>query len=219
MTRATVVIPTIPERGQMLLRAIQSAKAQTVDVDVLVQADTGYAEGGYRIGGAAQTRNEALKYVETPWIAFLDDDDELYRFHVEHCLAKADETGADLVYPWFDGANCDLLTCPSADGRNKVSPEGVEFNDEMRACLLRDPEWKYGRDLWNFIPMTVITRTELVRKVGGQPIPGTPEWPHRQCEDHGLWIRLLEAGAKFVHLPERTWKYHFHGSQSGTRLW
>jgi hypothetical protein len=194
----------------MLAKAIASAEAQSEPVEIVVVEDEEFT-GGFRPGGAATTRNRGLEQVETEWVTFLDDDDELYVHHVEHCLAKAEEAGADLVYPWFDGSNSSgILFAPHEGG--KVTPEGLEFGDEQKACLLRLPEWQFGRDIWNFIPITVVVRTALVKKVGGFPVAGSEEWPVSNCEDHGLWIRLLKAGAKFVHLNERTWVYHVHGN-------
>jgi len=34
------------------------------------------------------------------------------------------------------------------------------------------------------------------------------------CEDWGLWLALLDAGAAFSHLPQRTWIWH---NGAGTR--
>jgi glycosyltransferase involved in cell wall biosynthesis len=206
----TVLIPTVGEsRKEMLARAIASVEAQTVPVELVVEEDTEFT-GSFRPGGASTTRNRALERVQTEWVTFLDDDDTLYPDHVEHCLGCARENDADLVYPWFDGPNSSGILFAPKDGK-PVTPEGLEFGEEQRECLMRDAEWYGGKDLWNFVPITVLVKTELVRKVGGFPICGTDEWPHPNCEDHGLWIKLLREGAKFAHLPERTWMYHVHG--------
>jgi len=207
--RATVVIPTVSTRVEMRQRAIASAEAQTEDVEVIVVEDDKFT-GSFRQGGAAETRNLGLQMVETEWVTFLDDDDELYPQHVERCLALADETAADLVYPWWDGANCDLFRVQH-DGQLRT-PEGLPFTDTMKRMLLGDYDWAEGRDFGNYIPVTVVVRTALLKEVGGFPVPGSDDWPHRNGEDHGLWIRLLRAGARFAHLPERTWKYHLHGA-------
>src|SRR3546814_14405548 len=60
----------------------------------------------------------------------------------------------------------------------------------------------------NFIPVTALVRTSLFVAVGGFPQPGSEAWPHADCEDWGLWQRLLAPGAPFSHLPERTWTWH-----------
>jgi hypothetical protein len=196
----------------MLERAIASVQAQTVDAEIVVQRDEGFT-GRFRVGGAAETRNKALERVRTPWVAFLDDDDAFHPQHLEKCLACAEEQNADLVFPWFDGANSTgVLYAPTDENVEgdpagpRASPEGMTFGPVQAATLAR-PE-----TTWNWIPITVLAGTELVRDVGGFPMPGTEEWPPINCEDHGLWVKLLRAGAKFAHLPERTWVWHVHGN-------
>jgi glycosyltransferase involved in cell wall biosynthesis len=136
--------------------------------------------------GAAATRNRALERVTTEYVAFLDDDDELKPNHLRACVRFARLTGVDLVYPWFDGE----------DG---IGMFGVPFDP----VLLRRR---------NYIPVTVLVRTELVRKVGG--FVDHPDDNGDPCEDWGLWLALLDAGAVFGHLPQRTWIWH---KGAGTR--
>jgi glycosyltransferase involved in cell wall biosynthesis len=138
--------------------------------------------------GAAATRNRALERVDTEWVAFLDDDDEFKPNHLRACARNAALTGADLVYPWFD-----------CDGEDKIGMFGVPFDP----VLLRKR---------NYIPVTVLVRTELVRKVGG--FQDHPDDNGDPCEDWGLWLALLDAGAVFSHLPQRTWIWH---NGAGTR--
>jgi len=192
--RVSVVIPTVPGREQMLTRATNSVLDQIEPCEVIVSLDHDFT-GGYRIGGAAATRNKGLEQVETEWTAFLDDDDELYPHHVDRCLALADETGADLVYPWFDGMNADRVLFARWDGVLQP-PEGRPFGDE---------QIKFLHEVGNFIPITVVVRTEAIRAVGGFPID-------RDCEDWHCWNQMLDNGSKFVHLPERTWKWNVHGN-------
>jgi glycosyltransferase involved in cell wall biosynthesis len=59
----------------------------------------------------------------------------------------------------------------------------------------------------NYIPVTACVRTEAVRAVGGFP----EDW---QLEDHGLWIRLLDAGYRFTYVPVIGWVYR---RQPGSR--
>lgn len=55
----------------------------------------------------------------------------------------------------------------------------------------------------NFIPATALIRTATLRAAGG--------WPNHRLQDYKLWLRLLDAGARFQHVPEVTWIYHYHG--------
>lgn len=184
----TVVIATIPPRtgpGGLYERAVRSAQAQTFDqCRVLVQLDADRE-------GAAATRNRALEAVETDWVAFLDDDDLLYPEHLRQCARAARLNGADVVYPGYD---CD-------GGPDPVGCFGVPFDG---ALLERR----------NFIPVTVLARTEAVRAAGGfQPHPDEHGDP---CEDWGLWLSMHRMGATFYHLPQKTWQWNLaSGSTRG----
>lgn len=213
-TTVAVCVPTIPSRRDQLERAVRSAQRQTLPTDVRGTIQVALDETG---DGAAVTRNRAWRdAVDADWIAFLDDDDELRPNHVQLCLQRALETGADLVYPWFniyddagnDVTDRDPLSVP-VDG-DYVSPYGVAFNDELRRELLTRN---------NFIPVTVLVRRSLLEQVGGFPVPGTTEWTEDCCEDWGLWRRLLDVGARFEHLPRRTWIWRWHGRNTSGRPW
>ena len=168
--RISVVIPTIPGREESLQRAVDSVGAQTYrPVALRIVRDTDRQ-------GAAHTRNEALSLVDTEWVAFLDDDDEFKPHHLKACARHAALTGADVVYPWFDGDD-------------EIGMFGIPFS----ASLLRRR---------NFIPVTVLARTQLLVEAGGfTPHPDENGDP---CEDWGLWVKLLDS-ATFSHLPMRTW--------------
>lgn len=212
MPSVGVAIPSIPARPDMLARALSSVTIQTRlpdQISVVIDHD-------HR--GAAPTRNRAWQALQTDWVAFMDDDDELLPHHLERLLGHAEETGADLVYPWFhlnqlraggfiraesDGAGFLLVDGEDAEGR--------PFDEKAKTWIL---------ETGNFIPVTLIVRRSLLAEVGGFPTPGTEEWPHPTCEDWGCWQRLLRAGATFSHLPERTWIWRHHGrntSGSGSR--
>lgn len=178
----TVVVATIPPRVELLARAAASIAAQTLPpTKVVVETD-------HDRQGAAAVRNRALAKVDTEWVAFLDDDDELYPDHLRSLARFARLSRADVVYPGYDTEN------------DPVGMFGVPFDP----VLLRRA---------NFIPVTVLARTESVRAAGGfQPHPDSHGDP---CEDWGLWLAMLDQGATFAHLPRRTWRWHI--SEDSTR--
>ena len=177
----TAVIPSIPPRSKMLRRALASVLSQTRPVDgISVAVDNSHA-------GSAATRNRALAGVTTEWVAFLDDDDQWKANHVERLLATAEETNADVVYPW-----------PEMFGAGDPRPDrfGVPFDEA---------ELRRG----SYIPVTSLVRTELAWKCGGFHLrPGSP------YDDHAFYLSMLDVGAKFVHLPERTWIWNIHGQNT-----
>lgn len=172
----------------MFERALQSVRFQEHPVDAIsVSIDTEHR-------GAAATRNEALAGVTTEWTAFLDSDDQWRPDHIGSLLGAAQRSGADLVYPWF--------TIVPAGQDPWPWREGQPFDESVL------------REECNYIPVTVLVRTELIHKSGGfQPL-GPPENP---CDDYGAWLALLDQGAKFEHLNRRTWFWFWHSGNTNGR--
>lgn len=205
----SVAVPSIPPRAKLLKRALASVWGQTRDPDAVIVAVDRDAEG------AGPTRTRAALMADTDYVATLDDDDEFLPHHLESLLRTAQETGADAVYSWFhlDGWpeatpwRPDPLAVP-VNGQ-LVHPLGVPFGPEQ-ATHMREHA---------FIPVTGLYRTELLRAVGGWPTPGSAEWPRPDCEDHGLWLKLLDVGAKIVHAPLRTWRCSYHAGSTAGRPW
>lgn len=183
----TAVIPAIPTRvGTMLHRALDSVLQQERPVDSISVAID------HQRRGSARNRTRALSGVGTEWSALLDDDDEWYPDHIRLLMDHAAETGADVVYPWFTVA-----------GGWDPWPEreGQPFDE----ALLRK---------MNYIPVTVLVRTDLLWDAGGFTSKGPPENP---CDDWGTWERLLSVGAKFSHLNRRTWGWNWHKGNTNGR--
>lgn len=186
----TVVIPTIPPRVAMLRRALASVDTQLLKpVDVIISED-------HDREGVVATRNRALMAVTSEWTAFLDDDDELLPHHLRVCRLNADRLGADVIYPG----------CRVVDARGRTRPlrdEWGRFGKKFDAKLLRRR---------SYIPVTSLVRTELAQRVGGFAYP-----PGSAYDDWGFYLRLLDAGARFEHVPVITWVWHHHGANTSGR--
>jgi glycosyltransferase involved in cell wall biosynthesis len=180
----SIVIPTIPPRHELMLRALDSISRQTLRAAaVVIETDNGRL-------GAAKARNRALESVRTEYVAFLDDDDEFLPDHLKLCARYATLSGVDVVYPGYE----------VVDGEDPVNCFGLPFD----AGLLRRR---------NFIPVTVLARTELVRAAGG--FQERTDEHGDPCEDWGLWLAMLDRGATFGHLPQRTWRWHLGDTTRG----
>ena len=190
----TCVTPTIPPRYRELARASASVQAQKRPADHhVVIVD-------FHGNGPGPTRNAALAQVDTEWTAFLDDDDEFLPHHLRACEKMGFWSGADLVYPIgaYDYGVDPLRQC------------GTPFSA---------PRLRAG----NFIPITVLVRTERIVAVGGFPAAAdAPLMGDQPCEDWGAWLKLLDDGAKFEPLHQVTWRCHQtvgrYGSYAG-RTW
>lgn len=186
----TVVIPAIPPRWMQLETAKQSIAAQTLQpYETIVTFDT-------HRQGAAVNRDAALAQVKTKWTAFLDDDDVFYPTHLEDLMRYAEETDADLVYPWFD-----------VIGGTDPFPqfEGLPWDVESP----------------HQVPITHLVKTEAARAVDGftggwSDNNMLDKWGNRVGEDLNYLYKLNDAGYKIVHLNKRTWGWnHWGGNTSG----
>jgi glycosyltransferase involved in cell wall biosynthesis len=180
-----VVIPSIPPRAAMLRRALASVHRQTLQpAEVIVQYD-------HDREGAPITRSRGLDRVTAPYVAFLDDDDELLPEHLERLAAHLAATGADLVYSWF-----------TVIGGTDPFPHlfGRPF-DPANPCQTT---------------ITTLARTEAIRDVGGFVSEdfGTDDAGNRAGEDFQLINRMVSRGYRIEHLPERTWLWHHHASNT-----
>jgi glycosyltransferase involved in cell wall biosynthesis len=160
--------------------------------------------------GAAWARNEMLSKVTTDVIAWLDDDDYLMPGHIRSCMRVLEQSPfkPDLVYPRPQMVGGRDPTATTHLGVFPVSPWGLRFSQEMAAHI---------RHVGSFIPMTHAVKTESVRKIGGFP-EGRMLSDHRyQGEDERYLINLLDAGAIFEHLDQKTW-YWFVNKKSTAGL-
>jgi glycosyltransferase involved in cell wall biosynthesis len=131
--------------------------------------------------GSAATRNVLAYSATGEYVAPLDDDDVLLPNHLSLLAAGAEDSGADIVYSF-----CQV------EGR-PWSPNSTFDPDRLR------------RE--NYIPVTALIRASLLRRLGG--------WRNSaECangfEDHDLWLRALDSGARFFCVPDVTWVYRFH---------
>lgn len=200
----TVLVPTIPGREDYLQRALASIKTQQIQpgaVEIVCDEER---------HGAWWARNQGLKKITSEWVAFLDDDDELLAAHLKVLLRAANKTGADLIFTYAEFVGRPDPLAVWVAGRLIPEPIHVPWSSECELSLRRQG---------NFIPVTYLVRTALVRQVGGFPQPYTFDAPNsRDCEDYGLLLRLLDAGARFHHVTGvRTWRYHVHGANTGGR--
>lgn len=140
--------------------------------------------------GAAVTRTRALDAVRTDVVTFLDDDDTMNPDHLLRLESFMIDTGADFVFSWFDVVG-GLDPFPQHFGRT--------WNPD-------DP---------THTTVVTMVRTELAQSVGFVS-PENGDGAGGSGEDWNFTLGCLAAGAKIMHLPERTWKwYHNTGNTSG----
>lgn len=108
----------------------------------------------------------------------------------------------DLIYPHYEQIvaphlnDADVVyTAWDLTGADNPPPPSGPFDAE----LLRQA---------NYIPVTACVRVAAIQAVGGFP-------EDADLEDHGLWLRLLDAGYRFRYVPVAGWLYRrFPGSRT-----
>ena len=184
----TVVIPSIPPRASMLHRAVGSVLAQELPaaaISIAVDLEK---------QGAAITRDRALRAVRTEWVAFLDDDDVMLPEHLRVLMDGAMEHGADYAYSYFTIVDGEGQELPGADPLNLF---GVPFDHAAP----------------HQTTITTLVRTELAQQVGFREPPwGKLVGRHAHGEDFQMTEECVAAGARVVHIPQRTWLWTHHGA-------
>lgn len=183
-----VITPSLPTRADKLADACASVSAQTLPASVhLVGVD-------HARKGSVAVRNELVAAAHgCEWVAFLDDDDVLYPNHLELLHGAATRENADIVYSW-----CDVTGRAGWNPSRHFDPQALRRG--------------------NYIPITCLVRRSTLAELGGfRPYD---QWPaelqtfdggtFNGHEDWDLWLRALDAGARFHCVPEPTWRYQLH---------
>lgn len=182
--RVTILTPTIEGREELLVEAALSVRSQTEEAAHLIYLDTEHR-------GPAWCRNQLLERVQSEWVGFLDDDDLLDPEHVEALMALLDNGGPHADLAW---SRCRTEFAPGVPPVHILQP--IRGTSDLVGMFRRGRNW---------IPVTVLARTESIRAAGGFD-------PADRYEDYELWQRMHLLGQRFVHLPRATWTYRFLGA-------
>jgi hypothetical protein len=192
----TVCIATIPPRAKMLRRALHSVATQTLQPAAIV------VEYDHEHTGAAATKNRAAAKATTEWLAFLDDDD-LFLSH--HLMTLRQEVQGGVVWnhprSWTADVAYSIPDCPQLPGgRDPNGRYGVPFDaDELRRR--------------SYIQTTSLVRNSMFHMAGGFQLPMRYQADGSPCpyDDWGLWLTMLDLGARFLHVPEVTFIWNHWG--------
>ncbi len=141
--------------------------------------------------GAAITRTRAIMAARTPWVAMLDDDDRFLPHHLEILTHAAEDSGADFLFSWFNVVG-------------GLDPFPQHFGKTF------DPKNP------THTTVTTLVRTELAQSIG-YVSPAGGDGAGGSGEDWNFVLGCIEAGAKFLHVPERTWIWNHHGKNTSGR--
>lgn len=149
--------------------------------------------------GLGASRNTGIRQAAGEYIAFLDHDDLWSSGHVSGLITRMCAEDADFGF-------CSVMQFRDdpADVLGVWGPDDRNIDGTLPFRLFRS----------NFItPSAVIARQSTLLALGGF---GTDPDLH-MCEDLDLWLRALEAGARFAHSPLPTAYYRKHDSAATSR--
>ena len=193
----SVVVP-VYNRAKLLPLTLASLLAQTQPADEILVVDDGSSDGSAAIAeafgppvrvirqvnqGPAAARNRGLAEARGEWVHFFDSDDlALPDLHANQ-LRLLEASGADVAYaPWL---KCEISAQAIVPTNQVLQQHGLPAGDLVRALLTN----------WSVVPICCLIRTRLARQVGGFPVD------LQVGEDQLFVLRLLLAGAQFVHTP------------------
>lgn len=146
--------------------------------------------------GAAAARNAGIAAASSPWIAFLDADDEWLPQKLERQFALA-----------ANSPEASLVFCAS----DEFAPDGTHLGDTFRGGAVTT-----GRDAWkallktNFVATpTVMAPRDMLLRLGGFDESLTVG------EDQDMWVRLALAGS-LAYVPTSLVRVHVRAQSLST---
>ncbi len=214
MTTVSVVVPAF-NRGRTIRQALRSVLAQDPPPLEVVVVDDGSADDTRDVvrscaardarvllvsheerKGAQAARNTGIRYAGGEWVAFLDSDDEWLPGSVSVRLAAAARDDADVVY-----SEC-LVVRRAGGVPVRFGVPGM--SGAVYEALLRGPAPMF---------QGLLVRRSALARIGplDEAITSYQEW------DTSIRLALH---SRFAFVPEPTFLYHCHGSDtiSGDRL-
>jgi glycosyltransferase involved in cell wall biosynthesis len=205
--QVTVVMPTYNGKSRgFICKAIDSVLNQTVEISQLIIIDDGSQDGTADFlreryseaeiytkinGGPSSARNYSFQYIKSPFVCFLDDDDEWL----------PSKTADQLKY-FEDNKETDLLM----SGMTYINKNSVPGKSVFPGNFgLTYPESLLGNCY--LPPSTIMFRKSLLDKVGDFNIN------YRLGEDYEYYIRCTQHGVTNI-LDKVTTLYRVHDSQS-----
>lgn len=188
MYDVTVAIPTIPTRKGKLRKALASVMSQSYPVAAVSIAVDRSGEG------SAVTRNRALEAVQTDWVVFLDDDDQLLPNALATFIRAQGDSQADVIYglPRI------------VDAQGNVRPRFFEAGGPE----VFDPHLLMQK---SYIPVVSLVRTDLAQNCGGFEFSADRNGSY---DDWGFYKNLLCYGAEFHHVRQETFIWNIDGGNT-----
>jgi hypothetical protein len=181
---------------------------------IVVPRRAGQTTGVYRM---AELRDLGADMADTPWLTYLDDDNEWAPTHVHELLAKAEQAGVRAVHSWRE--------MTYRDGRPYLREVFPWARDEDAGRV----EYQRRVELGAIVPGSHVYRdgmrtevdggewllaTELVRRLRFQCVLEGDDWANRIGEDDKFQAKLLAAGVVVACTERPTLIYRLGGESN-----
>jgi len=201
--KISVVIPTF-NREAFILKAIDSIKKQSVNVDEIIVVDDGSSDNTKSLlensdikyiyqknSGVSSARNAGIKEAKNDWLAFLDSDDTWHETKIEKQIEFHKQNKGILLSHTNElwKRNDKIIN----QKKHQLKPSGFCFLQNLEAC-------KIG-------PSTVMIHKDIFSKIG------LFDENLIVCEDYDLWLRISKE-FEIGYLEEKLMtKYAGHENQ------
>ncbi len=184
-------------------RAISSIESQTCRAWSLIIVDDGSSDDTLEIakkvaaddsrilaiaaehGGTAAARNQALNFVDTGYVGYIDADDEVIPTYLQEMLDFVSQNPGHEIY------SCDgrfvYDAAPSEPVLGLTKSMSVTIDNLIERC------WILGGG--------ALVEASLLRRLGGFDRT-------RYAEDYDLWLRAIASGARHMSIPRKLYVYH-----------
>jgi teichuronic acid biosynthesis glycosyltransferase TuaG len=201
MPRVSVIVPAYNAAATIEASVAGIAGQSFGDWELIVADDASTDDTGARAvtahprcrvvradqnAGPAAARNLGISIASGGLLAFLDADDEWLPTYLESQVAAFDRACERGIHVGV--VACDAYIC---------SPGDTDLSERYRAVLPFPPAVTLDTLLdGNPICVSALVSAEALRSVGGFDVT------NHGCEDHDLWLKLVEAGWSIVDNPE-----------------
>ncbi len=221
----TTIIPTY-NRRELVTQSVLSVLRQTYEQIHCLVVDNGSSDGTAEalraIGdkrvsvliedqplGAAGARNVGIAATETPWVAFLDNDDLWAPTKVQ---AQMDALAAHPGAAWSTTGSAHVSETLEVLPGGRLFPERPRSGNGKAELVVESNELLDLLKRDNVLPgggSAVLVSRELLRAAGGfhDDVPG--------CEDWDLWVRLAKL-SPLVYLDRPLAAWRMWGGQGST---
>jgi glycosyltransferase involved in cell wall biosynthesis len=181
---------------------------------VLVPRTRGQVSGVYRM---AELRDIGAELAGTPWLAYLDDDNEWAPTHLHDLLELAAETGAPAVHSWREVTYADGTPYlrPVFPWARDEEAGRAEYDKRVLAGAIEPGSHVYRDGMRTEVDGGEwLLSVDLVRRLRFECVLEGDEWADRVGEDDKFQAKLASGGVRVACTRRPTLLYRLGGASN-----